>query len=141
MIEQRAVNVNVRGKDEAASPPGDFIAMTASAVAALFTFLGFFQTAGGAVVRGAATPYGVVMLAAAGICFVFSGVTLGSRFVNPESRLARSPGWMYFMTASVIIIASVAAMVLGYQGYSKEIGPVMTMGSGLFIAFAGMMKF
>ncbi len=141
MIEQRAMNVNVRGKDEAAGPPGDFIAMTASAVAALFTFLGFFQAAGGAAVKGVSTPYGAVMFAAAGICFVFAGVTLGCRFVNPDSRLARSPGWMYFLTSSIIIIASAAAMVLGFQGYAREAGPVMTMASGLFIALAGMMKF
>lgn len=141
MIEQRAVSMNVRTKDEAASPPGDFIALTASAVAALFTFLGFFQTAGGAAVKGIETPYGVVMFAAAAICFAFSGVALGSRFVNNESRLARSPGWMYFLAASVIIIASVAAMVLGFQDYTTQAGPIMTMGSGLFMAFAGMMKF
>jgi hypothetical protein len=141
MIEQRAEMMNVRTKDEAAGPPGDFIAMTSSAVAALFTFLGFFQTAGGAVVKGYETPYGAVMLTAAAICFMFSGVTLGSRFVNPESRLARSPGWMYFLASSVIIITSVAAMVLGFQGYANEAGPIMTMVSGLFIGFGGIMKF
>jgi hypothetical protein len=143
MIEQNVARVRAREEVsfEATNPSGDFIALVSSAAAAIFAFITFFQTTGGVAIKGYETPYGAVIMVAGAACFVFAGVVMISRFINPKSWLARNPGWAYFAASSAIIIMSVMAMVLGYHGYMKEAGPVVTMATGFFCGVAGMLKF
>lgn len=128
-------------RGEAAKPSGDFLAMVSSAVCCLFTSLGFYQSAGGEVIKGYQTPYGILVLLTGAACFIFSMTVLWAKFLNNDFRLARSPGWAYSLSASVIVIASIMAIVLGYHGYQSAFSPVLTFGAGVFVGFAGLMKF
>ncbi len=141
MLEQRMDVTKARASDDAANPSGDFMALISSAIAAIFAFLGFYQVADGTLVKGFETPYGLIMLVAGTACCLFAGAVLGSKLINPESWLARSPGWVYFATSAVVIILSIMAMVVGFHGYAVGTGPVATMVAGLFLGLAGMMKF
>lgn len=141
MVEQNVARIREGVSFEATNPSGDFMALVSSAAAAIFAFITFFQTTGGVAVKGYETPYGMVILVAAAACFVFAGLVMVSRFINPKSWMARNPGWAYFAASSAIVIMSVAAMVLGYHGYATATGPIVTMATGLFCGVAGMIKF
>ena len=141
MIEQRTDIARARAMSHAATPSGDFMALVSSAVAVIFTFLGFYQAADGVVVKGFETPYGLIVLTAAAACGLFAMAVLGSKLINPDSWFSRSPGWAYFTASAVVVIMSFAAMVIGLHDYAVGPGPVASMAAGLFLGLAGMMKF
>ncbi len=141
LSENRDLSLVAGEKEEASKPTGDFLAMVSSATVAIFTWLSFFRTAGGDPVRGYRTPYGMVSLVVGAACAVFALSVLGAKFVNDDFRLSRSPGWAYSTAASVVVIMSILALVMGYRGYQPEYSPVLVLGSGLFLGFAGLMKF
>jgi hypothetical protein len=135
---------------EAAKPFGDFIAVVASAICVLFCFLDFYvpdkTNMVGEVYKGFNTPYGLIILIVAGLCFIFASAVMFAKFFDKDFWLARSPGWLYMATAGVILVVSIMAMIFPYKGsadgYTVEyVSMVGTFFTGLFIAFGGLLKF
>lgn len=135
---------------EAAKPFGDFISMVASAICVMFCFLDFYipdkANAMGEVYKGFKTPYGLIILIAAGLCFIFASAVMFAKFFDKDFWLSRSPGWVYMGTAAIILVVSIMAMVFPYKGstdgYAVEyVSMVGTFFTGLFIAFGGLLKF
>jgi len=139
--EPEVTPVESREKDEAATPVGDFMAQVASAAAVIFTFLTFYSL-GGEVVKGYETAYGIIILIAAALTFIFATVVLWSKFVKKEFWLVRSPGWAYGSASAVIIIVAILAMVFPKSGYDVSYGAlIVEFFAALFIAIGGMLKF
>jgi len=139
--EPEVTPVESREKDEAATPVGDFMAQVASAAAVIFTFLTFYSL-GGEVVKGYETAYGIIILIAAALTFIFATAVLWSKFVKKEFWLVRSPGWAYGSASAVIIIVSILAMVFPKSGYDVSYGAlIVEFFAALFIAIGGMLKF
>lgn len=135
--------VEVRDKDEAATPAGDFIAQVASAVAVIFTFLTFYTNpANEAAVKGYETPYGIIILVAGALSFIFASAVLWAKFLDRDFWLIRSPGWGYNVAAGVIIVVSILAMVFPWKGYDVNWGaPLVELITGVIIGVGGMLKF
>ena len=126
---------------EAAKPIGDFIAQVASALTVIACFLTWYEPMGGKEYNGYQTPYGIIILIAAGLCFAFSSSVLIMKFMEKDFWMSRSPGWAYALAAVVIIIVSVIAMLFPYKNDPNYGAMVGTMFTGLFIMFGGLLKF
>ena len=141
--EPEVTPVEIREKDEAATPVGDFMAQVASAAAVIFVFLTFYTNpVTGEVVKGYETAYGIIILIAAALTFIFATAVLWSKFVKKEFWLVRSPGWAYGAAAGVIIIVSILAIVFPRSGYDVSYGAIIVeFFAAIFIAIGGMLKF
>ena len=113
-------------------------------------FLDFYAPAKGyegieEAVKGFKTPYGLIILIVAGLCFVFATSVMFAKFFDKDFWLARSPGWLYMGAAGVILVISIMAMIFPYKGSpeftTEYISMVGTFFTGLFIAFGGLLKF
>ncbi len=125
---------------EAAKPIGDFIAQVASALAVIACFLVWYEPIDKGY-KGYQTPYGIILLVVAILCFVFASAVLIMKFLEKDFWLSRSPGWAYGLSAFVIVIISVIAMLFPYKDNPNYGAMIGTLFTGLFIMFGGLMKF
>ncbi len=143
MVEEEKVEAKVCETDketiEASKPVGDFIAQVAAAICVVLTFLTFYTEL--PVYKGYETPYGIILMVFAALCWLFASAVLWAKFLDRDFWLARSPGWFYMASSSVIIVVSVIAMVFPYKHDPSYGALVGTLFTGLFIAFGGLLKF
>jgi hypothetical protein len=146
MVEKgisEATQLAYREKDEAVSPLGDFIAQLGAAIAAIFVFTSFYtNTATGDVVKGYESPYGIIILVAAALTFIFTTTVLWFKFGKRDFWMRRSPGWAYATAAFVVIVVTVLALAFPRAGYDLNWGTLfMELFIGLNLLLAGMFKF
>jgi len=141
-------------KDEAVSPVGDFIALVGGFAAVVFALaLKWYTPSGAAIAHGGkalrgvnvANPVGIVCFAAGAFTFAFAIFVLVGRFINPNFRLVRSPGWVYAVTASVIFMAGIVGLavppnIAGFQA-GISAGVILELFAGAAIGVGGLLKF
>ena len=139
MVEEEVLCENDKERIEASKPVGDFIAQIAAAICVVFTFLTFYNEL--PVYKGYETPYGIIIMVFAALCWLFASAVLLAKFLDRDFWLARSPGWFYMASSCVVIVVSVIAMVFPYKhdpNYGAMVGILFT---GLFMTFGGLLKF
>ncbi len=97
----------------AAKPIGDFIAWVSSAITVMLCFLTFYGAP--RVYSGYETPQGIVILAFGGLCCLFSSGVLLVKCIRNDFWLPRSPGWLYGLTAFVVVIASLIGLLFPFK--------------------------
>lgn len=133
-------------KDESVSPIGDFIALVGGFAAALFAIaLNWYTRAGQPPMKGVKAPVGVISFALGVGVFAFAVVMLVGRFINPDFRLMRSPGWVYGFAASVIFMVCIVGLVvtpkLGGQTSNINAGIILELLAASAIGVGGLLKF
>ncbi|MDD5748416.1 MAG: hypothetical protein PHP64_05145 [Actinomycetota bacterium] len=153
------MNQNVQGRgepekirDEAVSPVGDFIALVGGFAGLLFAaFMNWYATSEAAKETakvGIKTPVGVLCFMISAGVFAFAIVMLIGRFVNPQFRLMRSPGWVYGTAAAILYMACIFGLVVtpeiqGIFGknYGLSAGIIMELIAASAIGVGGLLKF
>ena len=140
-------------RENAVSPVGDFIAVVGGFVAALFAIALNWYTPAQSVasaeksLRGTTpqNPAGVICFVIGAVVFAFGIVVLIGRFINPNFRLMRSPGWVYATAATIVFIACITALVVppNIAGVQAGIsaGPILELFAAIAIGVAGLLKF
>jgi hypothetical protein len=139
MVEEEKVCEAEKEAVEASKPVGDFIAQIAAAICVVFTFLTFYNQP--PVFKGYETPYGIIIMVFAALCWLFASAVLWAKFLDRDFWLARSPGWFYMASAGVVMVISIIAMVFPYKNDPNYGAMVGTLFTGLFMAFGGLLKF
>lgn len=140
-------------KDEAVSPVGDFIALVGGFAAVIFAVaLKWYSPAASVASRAKAlkgvnpaNPIGVICFVVGAGVFVFAILVLVGRFINPNFRLMRSPGWVYAMGASIIFMACIVGLavppnIAGVQA-GISAGLILELFAGAAIGVGGLLKF
>ena len=77
--------------------------------------------------------------------FMFAVVVLVGRFINPNFRLFRSPGWVYAMGASIIFMACIVGLAVppNIAGLQATIGAgiILELFAAAAIGVGGLLKF
>ena len=150
MVEQMKVQVEDRrsdsnSKDESIAPVGDFIALVAGFAAFLFPVTLTWYSRGGESLKGIDTWVGKISFLLGVAVFVFAIIVLVGRFINPKFRLHRSPGWVYGMSASVIFMVSIVALVapqnIGGVQAGISYGIILELFAASAIGVGGLLKF
>ena len=146
MVEKgisEATPVAYRGKDEAVAPLDDFITQLGAAIAAVFVFTAFYtDPATGDAVKGYTSAYGIIILVAAALTFIFASAVLWFKFGKRDFWMRRSPGWAYATAAFVVILVSVLALAFPIGGREINWGTLfIELFVGLNLLLAGMLKF
>lgn len=147
-------------KDEAVSPVGDFIALVGGFMGVLFAaFLNWYTISGNKVPVGVdkakvgiKVPVGVLCFMVSAAVFIFAIFVLIGRFVNPNFRLMRSPGWVYSTGSAILFMACIFGLVVtpkiaselgGLQGtnYGLSAGIIMELIAASVVGVAGLLKF
>jgi hypothetical protein len=141
-------------KEEAVSPIGDFIALVGGFAAVVFAAAINWYTPstlaaarGGKALKGvnAGNPVGVICFIVGAAVFIFAGFMLIGRFINPNFRLVRSPGWAYAAGSAVIFMACIVGLALPPNIMNLQAGVsagvVVTLFAGAAIAVGGLLKF
>lgn len=130
-------------KDEAVAPLGDFIAQLGASIAAIFVFTSFYtDPATGDVVKGYESPYGIIIIVAAALTFIFASAVLWFKFGKRDFWLRRSPGWAYAAAAFAVVVVSTLALAFPRSGYDINWGTFfIELFVGLSLLLAGMLKF
>lgn len=140
-------------RDDAVSPVGDFIALVGGFAAVVFAIALKWYSPVAAVasrakaIRGvnAANIVGVVCFVVGVGVFVFAIVVLIGRFINPNFRLVRSPGWVYAMGAAVIFMACIVGLAVppNIGGLQATIGAgvILELFAAAAIGVGGLLKF
>ena len=154
-VEQVQV-VQAEGADAAISPVGDFIALVGGFAAALFAVALKWYTPSGAALRQDSAlkalrginphnPVGVICFVLGVSVFAFAILVLVGRFVNPQFKLIRSPGWIYGFAASVIFMAAIVGLVVppNIGGFQSGInaGLILELMAAAAIGVGGLLKF
>jgi hypothetical protein len=140
-------------KDDAISPVGDFIALVGGFAAVIFAIaLKWYSPAAAVASRAkalkgvnAGNPIGVVCFVVGVAVFVFAILVLVGRFINPNFRLMRSPGWVYAMGAAIIFMACIVGLavppnIAGMQA-GISAGIILELFAGAAIGVGGLLKF
>jgi hypothetical protein len=140
-------------KDDAVSPVGDFIALVGGFAAVIFAIAVKWYSPAAAVAGRAkalkgvnpSNPVGVICFAVGAGVFAFAVVVLVGRFVNPNFRLVRSPGWVYAFGASIIFMACIVGLavppnIAGLQA-TISAGVILELFAGAAIGVGGLLKF
>ncbi|MHB8893883.1 MAG: hypothetical protein ACYC99_01730 [Candidatus Geothermincolia bacterium] len=134
-------------KDDAVSPVGDFIALVGGFAAVIFAVALKWYTHGAQSYKGVNphNPIGVICFVVGVGVFVFAILVLVGRFINPNFRLMRSPGWVYAMGASIIFMACIVGLavppnIAGAQA-SISAGVILELFAGAAIGVGGLLKF
>ena len=136
------VPVLYKERDEAATPVGDFIAQVAAAIAFITGFLTLYTSEAGVLIKGYERAYGIMIIAVAGVAFLFASYVLLTKFIDSNHWLARSPGWAYGAAAALVIVISVMSMVFADSTYTINWSvPFVQFLTGTFLAIGGMLKF
>lgn len=140
-------------RDDAVSPVGDFIALVGGFAAVIFAVaLKWYSPAAALAGRAkslkgvnAGNPVGVVCFAVGVGVFMFAVVVLVGRFINPNFRLFRSPGWVYAMGASIIFMACIVGLAVppNIAGLQATIGAgiILELFAAAAIGVGGLLKF
>lgn len=134
-------------KDESVSPVGDFIALVGGFAAVIFAIALPWYTAGGKSMKGVDphNPVGVICFVVGVAVFMFAVVVLVGRFINPNFRLIRSPGWVYALGASIIFMACIVGLAVppNIAGLKAGIsaGIILELFAGAAIGVGGLLKF
>ena len=141
-------------RDDAVSPVGDFIALVGGFAAVIFAIALHWYTPtaaavklGGHALKGvnAANIVGVVCFVVGVGVFMFAVVVLVGRFINPNFRLMRSPGWVYAMGASIIFMACIVGLAVppNIKGFQAGIssGIILELFAAAAIGVGGLLKF
>ena len=140
-------------KDDAISPVGDFIALVGGFAAVIFAATLKWYSPAAAVssrykaLRGInpANPIGVICFVVGVAVFAFAVVVLIGRFINPNFRLMRSPGWVYAMGASIIFMACIVGLAVppNIGGLQAGIGAgiILELFAAAAIGVGGLLKF
>ena len=140
-------------KDDAISPVGDFIALVGGFAAVIFAATLKWYGPAAAVsasykaLRGInpANPIGVICFVVGVAVFAFAVVVLIGRFINPNFRLMRSPGWVYAMGASIIFMACIVGLAVppNIGGLQAGIGAgiILELFAAAAIGVGGLLKF
>ncbi|MBU4178644.1 MAG: hypothetical protein KJ625_01730, partial [Actinobacteria bacterium] len=132
-------------KDESIAPIGDFISLVAGFAAFLFPVTLNWYSREGAYLKGVDTVVGKICFALGVAVFVFAIVVLVGRFINPKFRLHRSPGWVYGMSASIIFMVSIVALVapenIGGIQAGISYGIILELFAASAIGVGGLLKF
>lgn len=124
---------------DAAKPVGDFMAQVSSAIAVMLCFLTFYS--GPETYKGYETPYGIILIIAGFVCWLFASGVLVEKCIRKDFWLSRSPGWLYGLAASIIVIVSLLAMLFPFRE-DPNLGVMGgTLFTGFFIMFGSMLKF
>jgi len=138
-------------QDDAVSPVGDFIALVGGFAAVIFAIAvkWYSPAAGhaGKALKGVnpSNPVGVICFAVGAGVFAFAVVVLVGRFINPNFRLVRSPGWVYAFGASIIFMACIVGLavppnIAGFQA-TISAGLILELFAGAAIGVGGLLKF
>lgn len=140
-------------KDDAISPVGDFIALVGGFAAVIFAVaLKWYSPAASVsskakALRGinAGNPIGVICFVVGVAVFVFAVLVLIGRFINPNFRLMRSPGWVYALGASIIFMACIVGLavppnIAGLQA-GISAGIILELFAAAAIGVGGLLKF
>jgi hypothetical protein len=134
-----------QGKDQAISPIGDFIAMVAAFAGFIFAVSLNWYSFGNLVKKGVESAVGIICFAVAVGCFAFAIVVLVGRFINPNFRLVRSPGWVYGFASAVIFMVCIVGMVatpkIAGHSSSLNVGIVLELLAAVTIGVGGLLKF
>ncbi|MBN1288682.1 MAG: hypothetical protein JXA49_03490 [Actinobacteria bacterium] len=127
-------------------PVGDFIALIGGFLAMIFPLaLHWYSMSGGKATLGIGTINGIISFVIGLAIFATSMVMLVGRFLNPNFRIPRSPGWIYASAASVVFMVSILGMVVvpssGGQKFGISAGIVFEIMAALVIGVGGMLKF
>lgn len=140
-------------RDDAVSPVGDFIALVGGFAAVIFAVaLKWYSPAAALAGRAkslkgvnAGNPVGVVCFVVGVGVFMFAVVVLVGRFINPNFRLFRSPGWVYAMGASIIFMACIVGLAVppNIAGLQATIGAgiILELFAAAAIGVGGLLKF
>lgn len=140
-------------KDDAISPVGDFIAMVGGFAAVIFAIALTWYTPAESVknvakaLKGvnAHNPVGVICFAAGAGVFAFAIIVLIGRFINPNFRLVRSPGWIYAFGASIIFMACIVGIAVPPNISSAQAGisagVILEFFAAAAIGVGGLLKF
>lgn len=140
-------------KDMSTSPVGDFLAMVGGFAAVIFAATLNWYTPASSVagtakaLKGvnAQNPVGVICFVLGVAVFVFSNVVLWGRFINPNFRLRRSPGWVYAASASIMFMACIVGLAvppnIGGVQAGISAGVILELFAASAIAVGGLMKF
>ena len=139
-------------KDDAISPVGDFIALVGGFAAVVFALaLKWYSPAAAAhgekALRGVNVhnPVGIICFALGAFTFAFAIVVLVGRFINPNFRLVRSPGWVYAFTASVIFMACIVGLAvppnIGVAQSGIGAGVILELFAAAAIGVGALLKF
>lgn len=143
MVEEVSTASEV--KDESISPIGDFIALVAGFAGFLFPLTLNWYSREGEYLKGVDTIVGKICFALGVAVFVFAIVVLIGRFINPNFRLHRSPGWVYGLSASIIFMVSIVALVApeNINGIQAGIsyGIILELFAASAIGVGGLLKF
>jgi hypothetical protein len=75
------------------------------------------------------------------LCLLFSSGVLLGKFIRSDFWMARSPGWIYGLTAFVVVIVSLIGILFPYKADPSYGAMVGTFTAALFLMFAGLMRF
>ena len=154
-VEQVQV-VQMEDKEAAVSPIGDFIALVGGFAAALFAAaLKWYTPSAEALKRNPGlkalkgmnphNPVGVICFVLGVGVFAFAVLMLVGRFINPNFRLIRSPGWVYGFSASVIFMAAIVGLVvppnIGAFAAGINAGLILELLAAAAIGIGGLLKF
>ena len=93
----------------------------------------------------AGNPVGVVCFVVGVGVFMFAVVVLVGRFINPNFRLFRSPGWVNAMGASIIFMACIVGLAVppNIAGLQATIGAgiILELFAAAAIGVGGLLKF
>jgi hypothetical protein len=137
--------------DDAVSPVGDFIALVGGFAAVIFAVaLTWYTPAKGVAekaLRGVhvKNPVGIICFAVGAGVFAFAIVVLVGRFINPNFRLIRSPGWVYAFGASIIFMACIVGLAvppnIGAAQAGIGAGVILELFAASAIGIGGLLKF
>lgn len=137
-------------KDESISPIGDFIALVGGFAGFIFAaFMNWYTLEGEPAKKGVNTPVGVICFMLGVAVFVFAIVMLIGRFINPDFRAARSPGWVYGAAASIMFMTCIFGLVVTPEiaakaqavSYGISAGIILELFAASAIGVGGLLKF
>jgi hypothetical protein len=140
--------------DTAALPMGDFLGMMGGFTAIVFAVATNMYTpaataahAGARALHGVSVhnPVALVCFAMGVMSFVVGSFCILARFINPNVRWIRTPGWFYGFTATAILITCILGLVAppGIMGAKASIsmGLILEMCAAATMGLGALLKF